>query len=544
MRPSSRTRTATSRWPPGCTARWKLYRTPAGIAGTTGDHGVVPKRLGRCFRDRAELSAADDLAREIREALDRSAALIVLCSRRAAVSAYVAEEIRYFKSLGRGRRILAAIADGEPHAAGKTIGGRLLGEADECFPSALRFRLDADGTIGTAPETAELIAADFRDGKDEREAGKLKLLAGLFGVGLDDLVQRERVAARRRAQAVTVLAAVFAVLAVAAAFFGVESNRQRQLAERQLQTARAQRIAGSAQLEFARATELQRRMLAEYAEFAQPGPEIEPSAERTALMALESLNTSETPEGAQALRWALTALWPGETMRAFSSATADALAGWSADGRAVILHDDSGAAFALDLATGARAAAATPAAFEEPDVFAEGTVFRSPHGRLAYRLVDENRQILAVIDADGLQVARLEHEWPLRYAAFSGDSRYLVTVTGQASMDAADFTAEALPGHAVRVWNAASGELVFHLSFAQIGGITRLAPSPDGNWLAVSAPDHLGRGGIHLIALWPSFARAEACQRLTRNMSRSEWNALVRDRPYADTCPGRPEPEG
>ncbi len=524
------------------------YRTPAGIAGRAGDFGVVPKRIGRCFRDRAELSAADDLAREIREALAGSAALIVLCSPHACASAYVGEEIRYFKSLGRGRRILAAIADGEPHAAGKTIDGRLLGEADECFPAALRFQLATDGAIGGVAETAELIAADFRPGKDEREAGKLKLLAGLLGVGLDDLVQRERVAARRRARVMTAVAALFAALAVAAAYFGYEANRQRQFAETQLQVARAQRIAGDAQLEFARAIDLQRRILAEYAAFAQPGPEIEPSAERTALMALESLNTTESQEGAQALRWALTALWPGEVMRALSAATAaDALVGWQPDGGAVVLRDDGSAATALDLATGARTAVAAPAVADgpEPSEFASGATSagRSPDGRLAYRVAGENLQTLDVLDNTGARVSRLEHEWPLRYAAFSADSRYLATVTGQASMDAAEFTAEALPGHAVRVWEARTGAMVFRLSFAQVGGISRLAASPDGNWLAVGTPDHLGRGGVHLVALWPAFARADACRRVSRNMSTSEWAAWVRDRPYAATCAGKPMPE-
>ena len=119
----------------------EAYRVPGPLVGK---HGPLPKRLGRCFRDRAELSAADDLAREIREALEQSDALIVLCSPRSAGSQYVEEEIRYFKSLGRGARILAAIADGEPHAVGKSINGRALTEADECFPRSLLRRVGAD----------------------------------------------------------------------------------------------------------------------------------------------------------------------------------------------------------------------------------------------------------------------------------------------------------------------------------------------------------------------------------------------------------------
>ena len=135
--PSSPIRTVMKSWQHGCTVRLRPIECPARWLANTWP---LPKRLGRCFRDCAELSAADDLAREIREALEQSDALIVLCSPRSAGSQYVEEEIRYFKSLGRGARILAAIADGEPHAVGKSINGRALTEADECFPRSLAPR--------------------------------------------------------------------------------------------------------------------------------------------------------------------------------------------------------------------------------------------------------------------------------------------------------------------------------------------------------------------------------------------------------------------
>jgi hypothetical protein len=133
----------------------------------------------------------------------------------------VHEEIRHFKSLGRGARIMAAIVDGEPHAAGKTLGGRQLTEADECFPAALTHQLGADGHVSDVREPTEPIAADFRSGKDEHEAAKLKLIAGILDVGLDDLIQRERVAQRWRMRAVAALAIMFAGLAAAAGGFAV-----------------------------------------------------------------------------------------------------------------------------------------------------------------------------------------------------------------------------------------------------------------------------------------------------------------------------------
>jgi hypothetical protein len=214
----------------------EAYRVPGGLVGRTTAHGPIGKRIGKVFRDRAELGADHDLGGEIRKALERSDALIVLCSPRSAQSRYVHEEIRYFKSLGRGARIMAAIASGEPHAAGKSIGKRKLTEADECFPPALVRQLGEDGALSEAPEPVEPIAADFRPGKDEPESAKLKLIAGLLGIGLDDLIQRERVAQRWRTRAIAGLAIVFAGLALTAAGFAVLAERN--ASEARLQAAR------------------------------------------------------------------------------------------------------------------------------------------------------------------------------------------------------------------------------------------------------------------------------------------------------------------
>lgn len=216
-------------------ARLEGYRVPASLVGRRGPGGLIGRRLGKVFRDRAELGAHHDLGGEIREALDRSASLIVLCSPSAARSRYVSEEIRYFKSIGRGDRILAAIVSGEPHAAAKPG----LSAEDECFPAALVNRLDEAGEVSGVPETTEPIAADFRDRKDGFESGFLKLVAGMLDIGLDDLVQREKQAERRRRLVANGIAGGMAMLALAAAGGGglawrngqIATERARELAE-------------------------------------------------------------------------------------------------------------------------------------------------------------------------------------------------------------------------------------------------------------------------------------------------------------------------
>ncbi|MEO5578941.1 MAG: toll/interleukin-1 receptor domain-containing protein [Sphingomicrobium sp.] len=173
------------------------FAVPKGLVGRVTVNGTVPKSLTPIFRDRHELAASSDLGQTIRLALKQSRFLIVLCSPAAATSRWVNEEIIAFKKLHGERCVLAAIIAGEPWAS--EIAGR---EAEECFPPALREKIDRKGQ--STGKRAEPIAADLREERDGREAGKLKLVAGMLGLGLDDLVRREQ---QRRQKRLTYLAA-------------------------------------------------------------------------------------------------------------------------------------------------------------------------------------------------------------------------------------------------------------------------------------------------------------------------------------------------
>ena len=56
------------------------YRVPKGLVGRPTANGPVPARLIPIFRDRDELPSSPDLQVSIRNALERSEHLIVLCS--------------------------------------------------------------------------------------------------------------------------------------------------------------------------------------------------------------------------------------------------------------------------------------------------------------------------------------------------------------------------------------------------------------------------------------------------------------------------------
>ena len=181
------------------------YRVPRRLVGRRTRRGAVPRHPRPIFRDREELQAGGDLAASVRDALARSDLLIVICSPEAARSPWVEREIIEYKRHHDEEWVLAAIIAGEPGAS------NLPGRADEeCFPAALRFRVAPDGTLTDRP--TEPIAADLRPIGDGPYMGKLKLIAGLLDVPLDELVQREH--GRRQRNMAAVAAASLAGMLV------------------------------------------------------------------------------------------------------------------------------------------------------------------------------------------------------------------------------------------------------------------------------------------------------------------------------------------
>jgi tetratricopeptide (TPR) repeat protein len=160
------------------------FRVPHSLAGKLTANGVVPRRLTPIFRDQHDLSAGGELGVEIKAALAASQFLIVLCSPEAARSRWTNAEIESFKRTRPEGCVLAAVVAGEPFAS--DIPGR---EAEECFPPALRYKYDRRGH--QTGKRAEPLAADFREVGEGMRLALLKLVAGMLGVGLDELVQRE-----------------------------------------------------------------------------------------------------------------------------------------------------------------------------------------------------------------------------------------------------------------------------------------------------------------------------------------------------------------
>lgn len=159
------------------------YRLPKHIAALHQDQA---NEVGRIFRDREDLAAAPSLSDAIRDALSAAEALIVICSPDARASHWVSQEIELFRKLHPDRPVLAALVRGEP---------------GDAFPPVL-----TEGGL-------EPLAADLRNQGDGWSLGFLKIVAGIAGVPLDALIQRDAQRRVRRVMWITA-GALMAMLAM------------------------------------------------------------------------------------------------------------------------------------------------------------------------------------------------------------------------------------------------------------------------------------------------------------------------------------------
>lgn len=181
----------------------EAYRLPKHLCRRS-EQDSPDNRIGPIFRDREDLPAAEDLTESVKQALAKSEALVVLCSPNAQKSPWVSREIELFRELHPDRLVLAALLEGEP---------------EEAFPAPLR-------------EGREPLAADLRKDGDGPRLGFLKVVAGIAGVPLDALVNRDAQRRVKRVTAITVVAvAAMVVMALMTTFAIQQRNEARQQRE-------------------------------------------------------------------------------------------------------------------------------------------------------------------------------------------------------------------------------------------------------------------------------------------------------------------------
>ena len=206
------------RWGKSLHGQLEGFRIDRDLAGRATAMGPVPPTLRPIFRDREDFTGGHTLTGATIAALDQSAALIVLCSTVAATRPAVNEEVRLFRRRHPDRPVIPVIIDGT---------------YPDNFPPALRFEIAADGTITDHPVT--ILGPDLREAGDGKTLGLAKVVAGLIGVGTDEIVRRAEREARRRMRnwvaGLSVVAVSLAGLAVWAEVNRREAVEQRLIAE-------------------------------------------------------------------------------------------------------------------------------------------------------------------------------------------------------------------------------------------------------------------------------------------------------------------------
>ena len=204
----------------------ETYRLPQRLVGRQGPMGTVPERLHPIFRDRDELTAGSQIGPVVKTALAASRAMVVVCSPAAAASSWVDGEIVAFRSLHPHAPVLCVLCAGEPLASREGVNA-----PSECMPPALRARFDVG--VGVADTTP--LAVDLRPEGDGWRLGVQKLVAGLAGVPLDQLVQRDALRRHRRmgwlSAALAMIALALGTMAVFALHARDEARQQRAQAE-------------------------------------------------------------------------------------------------------------------------------------------------------------------------------------------------------------------------------------------------------------------------------------------------------------------------
>ena len=159
------------------------YKIPEAIKKQTGY-----QKIERVFRDTDELSLTSDLSDTIKNALDNTDHLIVICSTKTRQSEWVQREIEYFLKDHTRKDILTVVVNGEP---------------SDVVPEILQYEeitvTDEDGNTKTERKTIEPLSCDYRMSiKQARKIELPRLVSALIGCSYDDLMNRQKAYATKK----------------------------------------------------------------------------------------------------------------------------------------------------------------------------------------------------------------------------------------------------------------------------------------------------------------------------------------------------------
>ncbi len=179
----------------------EAYKPPKNLAGDSHEKW-------RIFRDVSELQSSSDLSEDIRNAIESSEFLIVICSPEYNESKWCAQELTHFRELhgNTNENVITLLVHGDPQKA---------------FPEALTYKEvtttnekgeEVTVKVEVEPLAANITAGTLKESMKKLDTEYLRIAAPLLGCDFNDLYQREkrREAARRR----KVFGTVFGILSL------------------------------------------------------------------------------------------------------------------------------------------------------------------------------------------------------------------------------------------------------------------------------------------------------------------------------------------
>lgn len=179
------------RWAKWLRRKLEWYRLPSEI------HNEIEnsRYIRPVFRDRDELSSGI-LNDELKQRLESSKFLVVICSPNSARSKWVSDEIRAFIKIGREEFIIPFVVEG----------------GEECFPDALK-------EWNESHSERQLLGINVvDDGKHDKQKSFIRLVSRLLDVRFDSLWKRHK---RALAKGIAVCVAAVALVAWMLYWFAV-----------------------------------------------------------------------------------------------------------------------------------------------------------------------------------------------------------------------------------------------------------------------------------------------------------------------------------
>jgi hypothetical protein len=197
----------------------------------------VPQRRLVVFRDEEDLTRVE-YNRCIREHLENSAKMLVICSPNARASDFVSDEIRLFAEKRGDQNIIPVLLSGIPNNEAH----QPEHEEQKAFPQCLREVMSmpladsfTDQEVKPMPLAASFI--DLDPARDKLYKGVFKgpwytVLANIYGVPRSDIGQRDRTRKKRQRRITTALVAGIIAALIVALIQRKEAVSQRELAEK------------------------------------------------------------------------------------------------------------------------------------------------------------------------------------------------------------------------------------------------------------------------------------------------------------------------